>query len=98
MGFVIDLRMQDGVRDVVARLTGAFACMSMTKYATYVVLKLIENYKEEYAPQIINEIICSSDFSRVLQHPYGKIVLERAKKCSTVPLRTLILFLYLQSS
>ncbi|XP_073065191.1 pumilio homolog 12-like isoform X2 [Primulina eburnea] len=80
---VINYRMQDGVKDIVARLTGTFACMSMTKYATNVVLKLIENYKEEYAPQIIDEIICSSDFSRVLQHPCGKTVLERYKKYSS---------------
>ncbi|XP_075492588.1 pumilio homolog 12-like [Primulina tabacum] len=83
VGCVINYRMQDGVRDIVARLTGTFACMSMTKYATNVVLKLIENYKEEYAPQIIDEIICSSDFSRVLQHPCGKKVLERSKKYSS---------------
>lgn len=75
--------MRDGVRDTVARLTEAFNCMSMTKCATNVVLKLIENYKEEYAPQIIDEIICSSDISRVLQHPYGKNVLDSSKKYST---------------
>ncbi|XP_073145202.1 pumilio homolog 12-like [Henckelia pumila] len=79
---VLCFKIQDGVRDIVARLTGTFASLSMNTHASDLVLSLIEKYKEECAPQIINEIICSSDFSRLLLHPDGKDVLEHAKKYS----------------
>ncbi|XP_075518314.1 uncharacterized protein LOC142552500 [Primulina tabacum] len=68
---------------IVARLTGAFASLSINRYASAVVLELMKQYKEEYIPQIANEIISSPDFSRVLRDPYGKCVLEYAKQYST---------------
>ncbi|XP_073270855.1 pumilio homolog 12-like [Primulina huaijiensis] len=68
---------------IVARLTGAFASLSINRYASSVVLELMKQYKEEYIPQIVNEIISSPDFSRVLRDPYGKRVLKYAKKYST---------------
>ncbi|XP_073145314.1 pumilio homolog 12-like [Henckelia pumila] len=80
---VITVRLEEGVRDIVARLTGAFACMSVNKYGTWIVNELMEIYKKEYTPQIINEIISSSDFPRVLLHPYGKDIIEHAKKHTT---------------
>ncbi|XP_073127778.1 pumilio homolog 12-like [Henckelia pumila] len=79
---LIKLRIQDVEKDLVAQLRGGFALMSMDRYASQVVLILMEEYKEKVAPQIYDEIIHSRDCSRVLLHPDGKSVLKYAKKHS----------------
>ncbi|XP_075520531.1 putative pumilio homolog 7, chloroplastic isoform X1 [Primulina tabacum] len=79
---VIRIGMQDVQRDIVAQLRGDFALMSMHEDARIVVLALIMESKEELAPQIYNEIASSPYFSRVLQDPFGKRVIERAWTCT----------------
>ncbi|XP_073136671.1 pumilio homolog 12-like [Henckelia pumila] len=75
---VIELGMQDVQSDILAQLRGNFALMSMHKDAQCVVSALIMESQGELAPQIYNELTSSPNFSRILQNPSGKDVIELA--------------------
>lgn len=90
MQYVIGLGFPDVLLGMVYDHRGHFYWMSIHKYASSVLKKLMEATKETHAPMIINEIISSPDFSSLLQNPYGYSVVQSAKECSTVPISTSI--------
>ncbi|XP_075518313.1 pumilio homolog 12-like [Primulina tabacum] len=79
---VIGLEIPCLIEEIVAKWSGVFHGLSMNKYGSKVVKKLMKASKRKYAPQIINDIISSPKFSTVLVDPFGYSVLQTAMKCS----------------
>ncbi|XP_073024826.1 pumilio homolog 12-like [Primulina eburnea] len=79
---VIGLEIPCLIEEIVANWSGVFHGLSMDKYGSKVVKKLMKASKRKYAPQIINDIISSPEFSTVLVDPFGYSVLQTAMQCS----------------
>ncbi|XP_073128598.1 pumilio homolog 12-like [Henckelia pumila] len=82
--YVIGLEIPNVMEGMLAGLKGNFVSLSMDKYGSNVVEKLMRACQKKFAPQIINELITNSlDFLNVVLDPYGNYVVQSAKTCAT---------------
>jgi len=64
--------------EIVLQLEGSYAQLSMNKHASNVVEHLLEFSEEKDAAKIIQELMYSHNFLRIIQDPYGNYVVQRA--------------------
>ncbi|KAL6180465.1 hypothetical protein ACLB2K_047128 [Fragaria x ananassa] len=81
---VIGLNIPRVTTDLLGQLQGSFVNLSMNKYGSNVVEKVLKEGGEENANMIINEMMNSSEFLNVLQDPYGNYVAQSALQVSKV--------------
>ncbi|XP_073024692.1 pumilio domain-containing protein C6G9.14-like [Primulina eburnea] len=93
---VIGLEIPNVIKGMVAGLRGNFVSLSMDKYGSNVVERLMKVSQEIYAPQIINEITSSPSFLNVVLDPYGNYVVQSAKRYATGATRKTLNNLILQ--
>lgn len=84
MQHVIGLNIPRVTTDLLGQLQGCFVNLSMNKYGSNVVEKVLKEGGEENANMIINEMMNSSEFLNVLQDPYGNYVAQSALQVSKV--------------
>ncbi|KAH7283063.1 hypothetical protein KP509_35G059400 [Ceratopteris richardii] len=76
--YVLELGFSWAVREVVNNLVENYACLSMQKSSSNVVEKCLKSSQEEGRACIIQELINSSHFLQLLQHPYANYVIQTA--------------------
>ncbi|XP_047177825.1 pumilio homolog 12-like [Vigna umbellata] len=64
--------------EIMLQLKGRYAQLSMNKHASNVVEHLLEFSEEKDAADIIQELMYTQNFLRIIQDPYGNYVVQRA--------------------
>ncbi|XP_027907785.1 pumilio homolog 12-like [Vigna unguiculata] len=64
--------------EIMLQLQGRYAQLSMNKHASNVVEHLLEFSEEKDAANIIQELMYTQNFLRIMQDPYGNYVVQRA--------------------
>ncbi|KOM26635.1 hypothetical protein LR48_Vigan303s005700 [Vigna angularis] len=64
--------------EIMLQLKGRYAQLSMNKHASNVVEHLLEFSEEKDAANIIQELMYTQNFLRIIQDPYGNYVVQRA--------------------
>ncbi|KAH6793553.1 hypothetical protein C2S52_004030 [Perilla frutescens var. hirtella] len=81
--YILGLKIGQATADIIRQLSGNFVSLSMSKYGSNVVEKFLKDEPEEnQVLPIIEEIIHSPNFLRVLQDPFGNYVAQSALKAS----------------
>nr|GLL47283.1 putative pumilio homolog 8, chloroplastic [Ipomoea trifida] len=84
---ILGLRIPHYSSEIVRQLAGSLVHLSMNKYGSNVVEKLLKECDEIEARVIIEEIVSSPNFLMVLQDPFGNYVVQSALAVSKGPLR-----------
>lgn len=85
--YILGLKIPQATADIITQLRGSFVPLSMSKYGSNVVEKFLkerEILQESQRVSIIEEIIYSPHFLRVLQDPYGNYVAQTSFAASKV--------------
>ncbi|KAL1564522.1 pumilio 12-like [Salvia divinorum] len=94
--YILGLKIPQATADIIAQLRGSFVPLSMSKYGSNVVEKFLkekELIQETQKVSIIEEIIYSPHFLRVLQDPYGNYVAQTSFAASKGGLRSAMISL-----
>ncbi|EXB76651.1 Pumilio-12-like protein [Morus notabilis] len=75
---VISMKKQEVNRKIATKFTGKFFSISMNKYGSNVVEKLVKNSGLEAADSVISEILASDSPLLVYQNHYGNFVVQSA--------------------
>ncbi|XP_042063608.1 pumilio homolog 12-like isoform X2 [Salvia splendens] len=89
--YILGLKIPQATADIITQLRGSFVPLSMSKYGSNVVEKFLkekEIIQESQRVSIIEEIIYSPHFLRVLQDPYGNYVAQTSFAASKGGLRS----------
>jgi len=79
--------------EIMLQLQGRYAQLSMNKHASNVVEHLLEFSEEKDAANIIQELMYTQNFLRIMQDPYGNYVVQRAlQNCKVIQSSTPIFF------
>lgn len=81
---ILGLRIPHYSSEIVRQLAGSLVHLSMNKYGSNVVEKLLKECDEIEARVIIEEIVSSPNFLMVLQDPFGNYVVQSALAVSKV--------------
>ncbi|KAG8368450.1 hypothetical protein BUALT_Bualt15G0046700 [Buddleja alternifolia] len=76
--YILGLNIPRVTSDIMAQLSGNFVSLSMNKYGSNVVEKCLKESEGNQVYQIIEEMIRSPKFLRLLQDPYGNYVAQSA--------------------
>ncbi|PIN01339.1 Translational repressor MPT5/PUF4 and related RNA-binding proteins (Puf superfamily) [Handroanthus impetiginosus] len=87
--YILGLQIPRVTAAVISQLSGNFVSLSMNKYGSNVVEKFLKMFDDdsEKVVSVIEEIIYSPNFLRVLQDPYGNYVAQSALTFSKGPIR-----------
>ncbi|XP_047948975.1 pumilio homolog 12-like [Salvia hispanica] len=94
--YIIGLKIQQATADIITQLRGSFVPLSMSKYGSNVVEKFLKEkdiLQESQRVSIIEEIIFSPHFLRVLQDPYGNYVAQTSFTATKGALRSAMISL-----
>ncbi|ESW29216.1 hypothetical protein PHAVU_002G052900, partial [Phaseolus vulgaris] len=76
--YIVKMKIPGVNAEIVLQLEGSYAQLSMNKHASNVVEHLLEFSEEKDAAKIIQELMYSHNFLRIIQDPYGNYVVQRA--------------------
>lgn len=82
--YILGLKIMHATADIMAQLSGNYVSLSMNKYGSNVVERCLRESEGDHTLSIIEEIIYSPNFLRVLQDPYGNYVAQSALAMSKV--------------
>ncbi|KAL3614264.1 hypothetical protein CASFOL_042338 [Castilleja foliolosa] len=85
--FILGLKIDHVTKAIMGRLSGNFVWLSMNKYASNVVEKILKQSEGDEALIIVKELITGDKFLRVLQDPYGNYVAQSALTASRGPVQ-----------
>ncbi|KAL6545911.1 hypothetical protein OROGR_009785 [Orobanche gracilis] len=76
--YILGFKIVQVTLDIMAQLSGNYVSLSMNKYGSNVVEQCLKQSEGDEALPIIEELIHSPNFLRVLQDPYGNYVAQSA--------------------
>ncbi|KAL6525955.1 hypothetical protein OROHE_015479 [Orobanche hederae] len=76
--YILGFKIVQVTSDIMAQLSGNYVSLSMNKYGSNVVEQCLKQSEGDEALPIIEELIHSPNFLRVLQDPYGNYVAQSA--------------------
>lgn len=89
--FVFELRLPWATIDILDRLEGNYADLSMQKFSSHVVEKCLKYAGDEHRTRLIQEVIENPRLDQIMQDPYGNYVIQVALNQSKGALHTALL-------
>lgn len=91
--YVAKMKIPSVNAEIMLQLQGRYAQLSTNKHASNVVEHLLEFSEEKDAANIIQELMYTQNFLRIIQDPYGNYVVQRAlQNCKVTQSLTLTFF------
>lgn len=81
---VFELRLPWATADILDRLEGHYADLSMQKFSSHVVEKCLKYAGDEHCTRLIQELIENPRLDQIMQDPYGNYVIQAALSQSKV--------------
>lgn len=81
---VFELRLPWATVDILDRLEGNYAELSMQKFSSHVVEKCLKYADDEHRTGLIQELIENPRLDQIMQDPYGNYVVQAALNQSKV--------------
>ncbi|XP_077249933.1 uncharacterized protein LOC143889562 [Tasmannia lanceolata] len=86
MQYLLDLNIPSTNATLISQFEGNYIHLSVQKYSSNVVEKCLKVFGDESRSRIIHELLSTSQFEQLLQHPYANYVIQSALEVSKGPL------------
>ncbi|XP_077224806.1 uncharacterized protein LOC143858089 [Tasmannia lanceolata] len=84
--YILDLNTPSATATLLSQFEGNYVHLSMQKFSSNVVEKCLKMLGEEIRSRIIRELLSSSQFEQLLQHPFANYVIQSALVVSKGPI------------
>lgn len=84
--FILELKIPSATSNLIAQFEGNYVHLSTQRFSSHVVEKCLTVCTEENQSRIVHELLSTSHFEQLLQHPHANYVIQKALQVYEGPL------------
>lgn len=76
--FILELKIPAATANLISQFEGNYVHLSTQRFSSHVVEKCLTVFTEENQSRIVHELLSTSHFEQLLQHPHANYVIQKA--------------------